>query len=349
MAQNPDEHTQRERTGLALKIGGLLTLAGIVIILGPLVYSILAPFQPPPEIDSAMSAAAYLEGTTHPLTRLNSNFGFFLFTGCILLAFGLTFLFSHAVDYSAVGAGKMKIFGLEMPVEFQGGAAVLIILLAGMGFSVDKFDLTKLDDTWGEWSELHGKLGKASEENKALSNKNTALSIANDQLVARNKTVEEILRTGGQNLELQFNCNDINSRPMVVRWERRNGGIEGNLLASSETDTPIRQNDGINPFKLLGQSPSLPYTIVANAGDFPDYDAGERNFVEVISASFEFRGGNLVASIWPGDVSLRDLCDSQKRQAFSTEEVVTQVAPPSPEITPADNAVNRAAQAKAGF
>jgi hypothetical protein len=35
MAQNPDEHTQRERTGLALKIGGLLTLAGIVIILGP--------------------------------------------------------------------------------------------------------------------------------------------------------------------------------------------------------------------------------------------------------------------------------------------------------------------------
>lgn len=305
----------------ALFIGLLLTLFGAAILIGPLLFAMW--FDP-----NAESSGALIIGL--PL---------FLFTAALFLAFGLTVLFSQVVDYSAVGAGKVRILGLEMPMEFQGAAMVLFLLLLGMGASIKLFDLMSINANWSQWSDLRQNVAEqqakiAMHEGDIQGQKNLHLKVMGEQRDAHQREVAQlqaraadlqgrleasrqgadILRevlvaqtnTSVHRLMIRFKCSQYED-PRLVNWSGGGSTRTGNLLThagqgggENSTDLPSQT---LNPFTLKAGNETI-YTIMSVE------DLTNRR-TPVISASFQFEQENLVATIWPNTMSLLDLCRRQ--------------------------------------
>lgn len=312
----PVEESEGHRVSrLAQRTGWVFMAMGALAILAPLLgSSVIAMFYPDNEV---------------AISTIYNNFPTVLFFAALLLAFGLTILFSQVVDYSAVGAGTVKVFGLEMPVEFQGAAMMLLVLLLGIGVGVKQFDLISVKDDWGEWSELREDMAKAEAEIAALTTQIDALEVDKDRLTENMGTQQDHFETlqafqqlqterlqellvaqsqgSGQMLELRFKCGRNQIDPAPVLWQATGNRKIGNLLLRNvaETGTEEVDEEELNPFRLFGDNSAPTYTIVSAENDFSDPE-------DVITASFSFDEGRLVATIWPGEVSLRELCDRRR-------------------------------------
>lgn len=305
----------------ALFIGLLLTLLGAAILIGPLLFAMLV--DPDGE-----SSGVLIIGL--PL---------FLFIATLFLAFGLTVLFSQVVDYSAVGAGKVRILGLKMPMEFQGAAMVLFLLLLGMGASIKLFDLMSINANWSQWSVLRQNIAEqqakiAKHKGDIQGQENEHLKVMGEQREAHQTEVAnlqarvadlqgrleasregaDILRevlvaqtnTSVHRLMIQFKCSQWED-PRLVNWNGKGSTRTGNLLThpgqgggENSTDLPSQT---LNPFTLKADNETI-YTIMS-------VDDLTNRRTPVISASFQFEQENLVATIWPNTMSLLDLCRRQ--------------------------------------
>jgi hypothetical protein len=305
----------------ALFIGLLLTLLGAAILIGPLLFSMWSD-------PNGESIGVLIIGL--PL---------FLFIAALFLAFGLTVLFSQVVDYGAVGAGKVRILGLEMPMEFQGAAMVLFLLLLGMGASIKLFDLRLINDDWSRWVNLHETVAEQNEtitvhnlKLQSLKDEHT-LAMADEVATHEAKvavlqeriadisgrldtsreglvTLREVLiaqaRAKGQRLKIRFRCgrNDPERR---VNWTDTGSDRTGVLLTHTdhgrvENSTSL-PSQSLSDFLLKFENRTT-YTITS-----ADELTSESR--DVISASFYFEDENLVAEIWPNTMSLLDLCRRQ--------------------------------------
>ncbi|MBT3140436.1 hypothetical protein KL867_05200 [Ruegeria litorea] len=311
----------------ALRIGLLLTLLGAAILIGPLFYAIWSD-------PNGESSGALIIGL--PL---------FVFIASLFLAFGLTVLFSQVVDYRAVGAGKVRILGLEMPMEFQGAAMVLFLLLLGIGTSIKLFDLMSINANWSQWADLRETVDEQKEkiskhEGIMQRLKNDHLSEMGDQREALRgemgelqarvadmkgrleashegvKTLREVLiaqtNTSVHRLMIRFKCSQYED-PRLVNWSGSGNARTGNLLthpwqSAGENSTEL-PSQTLNPFTLKAGNETT-YTIMS-VEDLTSLRT------PVISASFHFEQENLVATIWPNTMSLLDLCKRQYQHRSS--------------------------------
>lgn len=308
----------------ALLIGLLLTLLGAAILIGPLLY------------------VMYTDPAGEESGALIIGLPLFLFISALFLAFGLTVLFSQVVDYGAVGAGRVRILGLEMPMEFQGAAMLLFLLLLGMGASIRMFDLMSLNENWSKWTRLRAKVVQhettIAEHDGLLANLTrdhvselARKRAAHDATVADLRaqvadlqgrleasqagaqTLREVLiaqtNTSVHRLMIRFKCWRL-GEPRLVTWSGHGSSRTGNLLSQSapgpgENATEL-PSQTLNPFTLTAGS-EMTYTIMS-------MDELEQEKTPVISAAFHFEEENLVATIWPNkpyEMSLHDLCRRQ--------------------------------------
>lgn len=325
---NTNPPHRQSRMPIGLGIGLLLTFLGAAVLIGPLLYAMQG------------------EPTDHANGAFIIGLPLFLFISTLFLAFGLTVLFSQVVDYSAVGAGRVKILGLEMPMEFQGAAMVLFLLLLGMGASIKLFGLMSINSQWTEWTNLESMIAEQkttiaghegvkaeldmvhfralsalrdthASEIATLKEKTSNLEGQLSSAKERAEVFRDVLiaqaTTRGSRLIIRFKCSQYDD-VRFVNWTGPSNERTGNLLTykgqgggENSTELPSRTLD---PHTLKGGSQTT-YTIMS-------FDERTKRRVPVISARFHYQKENLVATIWPNSISLRDLCASHDKPLRSS-------------------------------
>lgn len=193
MAVNPDNAGGKTLKGT---VAAVLIVAGASLVLVPL---------------GLLPDTATLED--HP-SKLITFYGGAYWFGILFCVVGLSVLVGLLVNVDAVVAGKVKVFGHELPLKIGGTALLIPALLVGAWFVTDQLNLAGIGDEYGLVSAYEEAVDRADTaedaRNGAVNERDIYHQILTGQL--ENQDGIDLLR-------IEIRCPGLDE-PLPISWEQ---------------------------------------------------------------------------------------------------------------------------------
>ena len=300
MADAHDDTDKENKTvgkGPAIAFSLILILVGLGLAAFPLIW-----WELQAEPNTAISAATY------PV---------FHWIGLCFLVAGLSVMIGKLIVFDAMGAGKAKFAGFELPVQIGGTAFLFMFLMLGFSFISERYDLANVQERSQELvdqqAEVEKNRSQLAQLQQVLADTQSSLAAVQAQSNAYNHILTSQMDDddgGIELLRLRVDCGDMGTH--WIDWALPDADNNDIVESLSPWESP-RQRHEVHGLRL-------------DRGGTMRFVIRTTRRIPIMTTRLSFEGDVVVATIRPRSASLSDYCDTLDQQHLSDTVLTSRAA-----------------------